>query len=101
MLQIQRSFGVLLIQRKILIVFEYQLNQIPPERLSVVKDLGVMIDSTLSFTEHVDFVVCKAYSMLGFMMRICADFNAAPALFSLNFRSYVKYVAIVWIPDFV
>ena len=44
------------------IVFEYQLNQIPLARLSVVKDLGVMLDSTLSFTQHVDFVVCKAYT---------------------------------------
>ena len=65
------------------IVFEYQLEQIPLERLNVVKDLGVLLDSTLSFTQHVDFVVCKAYSMLGFMMSICTDLNAVPALLPL------------------
>ena len=45
-----------------LIDFEYQLNQIPLERLSVVKDLAVMLNSALSFTQHVDFVVYKAYT---------------------------------------
>ena len=85
------------------ITFAYHLDQIPLERLSVVKDLGVMLDSTLSFTLHVDFVVCKAYSMLGFMMRICADFNAAPALISLYFahvRSHLEYAAVVWSPGY-
>ena len=73
------------------ILFEYHINNISLEKVYyVMKDLGVIFDPTFSFVRHVDFIVTKAYSMLGFMMRICADFNAASVFKSLYRVSHVS-----------
>ena len=82
-------------------MFNYEILGNPLERLNEIRDLGVVFDRTLSFARHVDLIIAKAYSMLGFMMRICADFNDAAVLFSLynaHVRSHLEYVAVVWSP---
>ena len=35
-----------------------------------IRDLGIVFDRILSFHFHIDFIVSKAYSMLGFMMML-------------------------------
>ena len=68
-----------------------------------MNDLGVIFDPTFSFVRHIVFIVTKSYSMLGFMMRICADFNAALVFKSLNFslvRSHLEFAAVVWNPNY-
>ena len=63
----------------------------------------LFFDRTLSFTGHIDFIVSKAYSILGFMMRICVDFNAVSVFISLYFayvRSLLEYAAVIWSPNY-
>lgn len=43
-------------------------NQI--ERVNEVRDLGVLLDSELTFKSHINRCTTKAYKMLGFIMRI-------------------------------
>ena len=50
-----------------------------------MKDIGVFFDPTFIFVRHVDFIVNKAISMLGFITKICPDFNVAPVFKSLYF----------------
>ena len=51
--------------------FSYEILNTPLVRFHEITDLGIIFDKKLSFNLHIDFIVSKAYSMLGFMMRIC------------------------------
>ena len=85
------------------VLFDYQINNISLERVNEMKDLGILFDTTFSFVKHIDFIVSKAYSMLGLIMRICDDFNTALVFKSLYFahvRSVLDYAAVVWSPSY-
>jgi hypothetical protein len=67
----------------------------------VIRDLGVLMDSNLTFSEHVDVTVFKARQMLGFIMRVGRDFRDHYALKSLYVslvRSKLKYASCLWMP---
>lgn len=81
--------------------FEYEVNGVTLESVTEFRDLGVTFTKNLCFNKHVDLIVAKAYSMLGFMKRICKDFNIAKALKSIFFahvRSHLEYASVVWFP---
>ena len=81
------------------IMFNYEISNVQLERVFEIRDLGVMFDKTILFTRHIDITVAKAYSMLGFMMRICADFSAVSVFIYLYFshvRSHLEYVTAIW-----
>jgi hypothetical protein len=59
---------------KVQVTFDYSLNGQNLERVSVIRDLGGLMDSKLTFSEHVDVTVSKAKQMLGFIMRVGRDF---------------------------
>ena len=67
----------------------YKIDFIELEKASQVKDLEVLFACTLSFTWHIDLGVSKAYSMLGFIIRICTDFNAV-SVFIFLYYAYVR-----------
>ena len=50
-------------------LYGYMLNSEKLERLSTITDLGVGIDSILSWNKHKQKVVSKAYKMLGLSRR--------------------------------
>jgi hypothetical protein len=62
------------------VVYNYCLNGQNLERVSVIRDLGLL---KLTFSEHVDVTVSKARQMLGFIMRVGRDFWDPYALKSL------------------
>ena len=85
------------------IIYNYAISNVPLVRVYEIRDLGVVFDRTFTFNSHIDLIVAKAYSMLGFMMRICADFNAVSVFFSLYnayVRSHLEYAAVVWSPNY-
>jgi hypothetical protein len=64
-------------------------------------DLGVLMDSKLTFSEHVDVTVSNARQMLGFIMRVGRDFRDPYALTSLYVSlvtSKLEYASSVWMP---
>lgn len=84
--------------------FAYQLNKADFSRVDEIKDLGVMFDEKLSFNKHIDMVISKAYSTLGFVMRVCSEFRDPLALKSLYFahvRSILAYASVVWSPNLI
>lgn len=55
----------------------------------------------LSFDRHIDLVVTKASSMLGFLKRLCWNFYSLDALKAVYFslvRSHLEYASIIWCP---
>lgn len=71
------------------------------KRVESIRDLGVLMDKELTFSKHIQNIISKSYSMLGFVMRICKDFSSIQALKSVYFahvRSYLEYASVVWHP---
>ena len=81
--------------------FCYEINGTVIRRVTKMRDLGVTFTENLSFNRHIDIVVAKAYSMLGFVKRMCRNFNNVDTLKSLYFayvRSQLEYASVVWSP---
>ena len=49
--------------------FYYELLGTSLVKMFEIRGLCVVFDRTLSFVHYVDFIIAKAYSMVGFMMR--------------------------------
>ncbi|XP_063903797.1 uncharacterized protein LOC135123234 [Zophobas morio] len=57
------------------LMFEYSINNVSLIRCSEIKDLGVWFDSHFTFKVHIDFLATSALKILGFILRICKDFD--------------------------
>jgi hypothetical protein len=75
-------------------------NQIV-EKCKIVRDLGVILDSKLTFVEHYNTIISKANSMLGFIKRFSHNFQD-PYTIKLLYITYVRpileYCNLVWNP---
>lgn len=70
-------------------------------QVGFIRDLGLTIDSKVSFGMHIDCVVARANKMLGFVFRSCYHFTSLAALKSLYFSfvySQLHYLSSVWNP---
>jgi ribonucleases P/MRP protein subunit RPP40 len=86
---------------KVEVTYDYSLNGQNLKRVSVVRDLGMLMDCKLTFSEHVDVTVLKARQMLGFIMRVGRDFRdpyAFKSLYVSLVRSKLEYASCVWMP---
>lgn len=81
------------------IIYNYSVNGDVLNRPPTFKDLGVIFDNKLTFTNHIDAVISHAYRMLGFILRNSHDLNDAKTLKILYFafsRSKLEYASLVW-----
>lgn len=81
--------------------FQYVLNGAPLSRVDSIRDLGVVFHQSLSFTVHIESIVCRANRMAGFIRRQCAEFNNVTALihlFNSLVRPILEYCSVVWSP---
>lgn len=86
------------------LLYNYKIGNSPLKRSAEVKDLGVIFDSKLSFSSHVDYITSKAYSTLGFIRRNSKEFRDHTTLKSLYVslvRSKLEYCSIVWNPYYL
>ena len=84
----------------------YTLNGHSLERCDQIRDLGVFLDSKLTFAHHIDVTVAKANRMLGLLMRSMqlpqcprsARFNhkALTAAFNAHVGSVIQYASVIW-----
>jgi hypothetical protein len=68
------------------------------DRVSSINDIGVM-DEKMTFSEHVELMVAKAFTMLGFLRRLAFDFRDSYTLQSLYMylgRPKLEYASCVW-----
>lgn len=71
------------------------------ERVNEVKDLGIIIDSELTFDKHVNYVFRKCNRLLGFIFRACRRFKSRKSMMFLYMsliRSLCEYGAVIWNP---
>ena len=87
------------------VLFEYSVRGIVLEKLDAMRDLGVILDSKLTFTAHVDHIVSKARRALGVLMRsfqFCHGQNrllnqkAIMTAYCANVRSILEYGSQIW-----
>lgn len=81
--------------------FPYQLNNQIIQRDIQIKDLGVTFSHDLSFGLHIQRVVAKANSMLGFVIRHSRDFTdpyTLKSLFVAHVRPHLEYGVAIWSP---
>ena len=73
---------------------------IPLERGNKVLDLGVWFDEKLSFSEHIQTKINKAYMMLGIIKRNFKHLTVPTSVMLYNsmVRSHLDYCSSVWAP---
>lgn len=83
------------------ILFEYSLQGEKLERKSEIKDLGVILDTEMTFRPHYDDVLTRANKQLGFIFKIADGFRdplCLKSLYSALVRSILEMAAVVWCP---
>lgn len=83
--------------------FNYEIDGTTIPRTDNIKDLGVILDTRLTFKQHISFVVAKASRQLGLIMRMTRDFRSIQCLKSLYcslVRSSLEYCSTVWNPHY-
>ena len=80
----------------------YNMDATRLKVVNVEKDLGVIIDSSLSFDEHISTVVKKANSLMGMIRRsfLYLDKDMFRRLFTAIVRPHLEYGAPIWNPHF-
>ena len=103
-----KSFTISLKKKPILNTYKIQNDAL--ERVSSIRDLGVWLDSKLTFAEHVDKIASRANRMLGVMIRslqtghplgrVRERFKLKPepilAAYFSNVRSILEFGCIIW-----
>lgn len=82
-------------------IYDYSLDGIILKRVTSVKDLGILLNPTLSPLDHIVDVTSRAFSLLGFIIRTTRHFRSFEALLLL-YRSLVlpilEYGSVIWSP---
>lgn len=82
----------------------YFLNGALISRTNNIKDLGVYMDTYLSFNLHIESCVVSASKMLGFIIRLSFNFrniNTLITIYNSLVRSRLESNAIVWSPNYI
>jgi len=66
------------------------------EKVSSIKDLGVIFDSRLNFRQHIQDKINKAYSMIG-LIKI-NFYTCYVMLYKSLVRTHIEYAVSVWCP---
>ena len=96
---------VLSIGQKSSSVFKYGFNTTGSgfdelEHVDEIKDLGVIVDSDLSFVSHINDKISKAYQMIGIFNRNFKNLDKVIflMLYKSMVRSHLEYAHAVWSP---
>ena len=74
------------------------------ERVTIIKDIGVWLDTKLTFVDHINFIVSKASRATGIMTRSLQTGSGRSGLyykpiltvFFGNVRSVLEYGCTIW-----
>lgn len=82
----------------------YLLNESKLQIKTVVKDLGILIDSKLSFNYHFDVTLSKANKVFRYIKRYGRDFldiRTLKTLFVSLVRPILEYGCVIWSPYYI
>jgi hypothetical protein len=83
------------------VLFQYVIGDSDLQRVDVINDLDVLVDSRMTFVDHIGSIVSKSAKMLGFIKRISREFNdhyTYKTLYVAFVRPGLKYASCVWSP---
>jgi hypothetical protein len=81
--------------------FKYHIGGHILEHVEKIKDLGVILDTRMSFLSHVETIISKSARILSLIKHISGEFNdhyTEKALFESLVRPNFEYAACVWSP---
>ena len=80
--------------------FDSDWNLVRLENVDVMKDLGVIVDQNLCFSEHIAEKISKAFQMLGIINRNFIDMGKVTFLLLYKglVRSHLEFAHSVWCP---
>ena len=86
------------------VLHTYQIDNSPLQRVAEVRDLGIILDSKLTFSAHINSIVTKGNRALGLLIRSFRTglprqkFNRKALLtaYYANVRSILEYGSAVW-----
>ena len=84
-------------------VHNYKVNSNRVSRVCNMSDLGVIFDTKLEFIDHIQMVVNKANSVLGFVRRWSRELSdpyITKALYVSFVRPILEYASPVWSPHY-
>lgn len=84
-----------------LLIWPYTIRGNAIERVASFRDLGVILDSQLTFREHYSYIIAKANRSLGFIFRLSKEFtdpHCLKALYCSLVRSTLETASTVWSP---
>ena len=82
----------------------YLVNSLPLQRVAEIRDLGIVLDSILTFSAHITSLITKANRALGQLFRSFQtglpgqklNRKALLAAYYVNVRSILEYGSVVW-----
>ena len=84
--------------------YQYLINGQPVERVFSFSDLGVIHETSFSFSTHINPVSSKCLRLLGFIKRSTSDFcnpDTIIHLYKALILPHITYASIIWTPSTV
>lgn len=85
------------------LIFNYSIGNTPVERVTQIRDLGVIFQPDLKFNLHICNITGRAMRALGFVLRNTKEFYDPNTLITLYFtfcRSVLEYASVIWSPSY-
>lgn len=102
-LNVDKCFHIKFTRKHNMLQTCYYINGKCLEEVSKLRDLGILVDTKLTFIPHIDDVVSRASRMLGFIIRNGKVFQSPQTkilLFNSYVRSFLEYGSVVWSPQY-
>lgn len=100
-LNANKCFHIKFTRKRKQLATEYKLDGTALAEVNEIRDLGVIVDSQLKFTSHINKSVTKAAQMLGFLKRNSGGFRRQRTkilLYQTLVRSHLEFASVVWNP---
>ena len=88
-------------RRKTGVVFRYSINNEALDSVQSIRDLGGVINKSVSFTEHYSGIISTASKMLGYIKKTAANFSdprALTVLYTALVRPHLEYASPILSP---
>lgn len=102
-LNLDKCFIISFTRGREVINFSYNFEGRQIQRVTSIRDLGVTLDSQLTFLQHIDTICKRAYKQLGMILRIGKPFRR-PCTYKILYNSFVRsileFASVVWTPHY-
>lgn len=81
--------------------YNYCIDGVQLNRVEQVRDLGVQLDTSMTFVPHITAMITQANRQLGFVSKIARDFSdpyCLKSLFCALVRPILENASVIWTP---